>query len=368
MSISEQLRTKLENLGKALVDQNRARIAVYPKESKRGFWFGGGNMAQDRDGTLYLVGRYRNHGDSRTGITAGERGMELAICRSKDQAQTFQQIASFMKEDLNTAGRKVISIEGSCLVFSGNKVKLFVSSEKTGKPYPSPFSEYQKPGTGIWTIDLLKADTIDGLKTSPVEIILESSEPMHLHIKDPEVISVGDRSVLLFANHPFTWASANSGYAVLHPVDDSIEETAYEFFPRGPSWDVAITRITGVLEVPHLGVFRELPTVLLYFYDGGESLREYEEYPQAIKRARGYSCEEIGGLAFGFEIDFPRVERVSKYRPLFVSPWGTRSSRYTKTLTTAEGIYAIWQQSREDFSQPLVMNFLSMEEVEEILA
>ena len=137
---------------------------------------------------------------------------------------------------------------------------------------------------------------------------------------------------------------------------------------RGPCWDVAISRLTEVLKVPQLGVFRELPKVLLYFYDGGESLRKYEEHPHAVKRPRGYSCEEIGGLAFGFEKDFPRLERLSKDLPIFVSPWGTRSSRYVKALVTAEGIYAIWQQSQKDLSQPLVMNFLSMEEVEKILA
>jgi hypothetical protein len=62
------------------VDQQKARIAVPPQQKSTGFWFGGGNMVEDADGRFYLVGRYRNFGDSRTGLGAGERGLEL-VCR-----------------------------------------------------------------------------------------------------------------------------------------------------------------------------------------------------------------------------------------------------------------------------------------------
>ena len=61
-------------------------MIVYRRtNAETGFWFGGGNMVQDHDGTLWLVGRYRNHGDSRTGLGAGERGLELALFRSDDR-------------------------------------------------------------------------------------------------------------------------------------------------------------------------------------------------------------------------------------------------------------------------------------------
>ncbi len=86
-----------------------------------------------------------------------------------------------------------------------------------------------------------------------------------------------------------------------------------------------------------------------------------------VKRPRGYSCEEIGGLAFSTETGFPEIERLSINLPLFVSPHGTGSSRYVKTLIAEEGIYAVWQQSQDDFSQPLVLNFLSNSEIEKIL-
>ncbi|MBN2552514.1 MAG: hypothetical protein JXB06_07075 [Spirochaetales bacterium] len=365
--ISGELKEKLEKLGRALVDQRRVRIIVHPKERRAGYWFGGGNIARDGNGAMYLVGRYRNCGDSRLGTTAGERGMELAVYRTDDRGQSFQEVVSFAKKDLNTPGRDVLSIEGSCLLFTETGVRLFVSTEKTGKPYPAACSEFQKPGTGIWTIDLLKADTPEGLKTSPVETVLESEEPSHLHVKDPFVFRLAERSILLFANHPFSWASANTGYALLDQAHDALEVRSFDFLPRGSSWDVAISRVTSVLKVPRVGVFRRLPAMLLYFYDGGESLRRYDEHPEAVKRPRGYSCEELGGLAFGTEMGFPHVQRLSDHLPYFVSPWGSGSSRYTKILAAEEGLYAVWQQSQEDLSQPLVMNFLPREEIENIL-
>ena len=54
--------------------------------------------------------------------------------------------------------------------------------------------------------------------------------------------------------------------------------------------------------------------------------------------------------------------------PLFVSPHGTGCSRYVDVLQTADGFYATWEQSQPDRSQPLVMNRLSREEAEAILA
>ena len=97
-------------------------------------------------------------------------------------------------------------------------------------------------------------------------------------------------------------------------------------------------------------------------------MRNYDEHTKAMKRPRGYSCEEIGGLAYGIDRDFPELERLSLYLPLFTSPYGTGCSRYVNILQTQEGIFALWQQSRRNLSQPLVMNFLSKEDTEKILS
>ena len=68
---------RLSNLADALINQKRARTIVPAQQSSIGFWFGGGNTIEDANGNLHVVGRYRNHGDSRTGVAAGQRGLEL---------------------------------------------------------------------------------------------------------------------------------------------------------------------------------------------------------------------------------------------------------------------------------------------------
>ncbi len=124
---------------------------------------------ESADGTLYLVGRFRNAGDSRTGIQAGTRGLELAIFRSTDRGQTFKKMLSFSKDRLSFSGRTVISIEGACLRLHSTGVALFVSTEKDSPPYPSEVAAYQKAGAGVWSIDVLRANSVDELAGAVVE-------------------------------------------------------------------------------------------------------------------------------------------------------------------------------------------------------
>jgi hypothetical protein len=119
--------------------------------------------------------------------------------------------------------------------------------------------------------------------------------------------------------------------------------------------------------VPKLGCFADAPDCAIYFYDGAECLRSHEENQRAHSRPRGYSCEELGGALFGWEADFPHMERLSRLAPLFVSPWGTGCSRYADCLITDKGILAVWEQSQPDQSQPLVGHFLPLARVAEIL-
>lgn len=64
----------------------------------------------------------------------------------------------------------------------------------------------------------------------------------------------------------------------------------------------------------------------------------------------------------------PNMTRLSTLRPLFVSPHGAGCSRYVSALRTNDAIYAAWQQSQSDRSQPLVGHRLPMQEVETLLA
>ena len=83
MQLSNIQGQALMRLLHTLIDQEGARIVVPTIRSGEGYWFGGGNLARDEEGTLWLCGRYREAGDSRTGLEAGTRGSECALFRSK---------------------------------------------------------------------------------------------------------------------------------------------------------------------------------------------------------------------------------------------------------------------------------------------
>ena len=74
---------QLRELGLRLIDQHKARIIIPALEQNPGYWFGGGNIIQEKSGRILICGRYRNAGDSTTGTGAGERGLEFAIFESK---------------------------------------------------------------------------------------------------------------------------------------------------------------------------------------------------------------------------------------------------------------------------------------------
>ena len=365
---------RLSNLADALINQKRARTIVPAQQSSIGFWFGGGNTIEDANGNLHVVGRYRNHGDSRTGVAAGQRGLELAVFTSQDDRKSWEKSLSFSKSDLNIEDRTVLSIEGSALRRTANGFELYVSTEKDGVGYPQGYEGFLKPGTGVWTIERLAAETLEGLKQSPLETVAECSDLRWLHIKDPFLYERTSNDLnLLFCSHPFSWSSSNTGFrkASADTANDvattpDFEKTEYDFFPRGTTWDVAMTRGTCLVDVPKVGAFADV-AVSLSFYDGGESLRDLDEHSTAVKRPRGYSCEELGGVAYIQNGSFTDIERLSKYLPQFISPYGTGCSRYVDVVSTKAGLVATWQQSQNDLSQPLVMNVLSHQEVAEIL-
>ena len=368
-TLSSGQRSALFDLLSALIDQHAARILVAPYAAASGYWFGGGNLVQADDGALWLCGRYRNVGDSRTGLAAGERGLECALFRSTDHGQTFMKVIHWRKEDLSQHGRRVISIEGTALHrLPGGGWELFISMEKEAD-YPAPWQDYRKAGTGVWSIDRLAADSLEGLAAATLEPILDGVDhPEYLHVKDPVVFGRPDgATALVFCTHPFTWASSNSGLALRAPGATTFDVAAWEIGGRGPAWDVAATRITARMSVPAVGLFAATPALSVYFYDGAECLRELEQSSAGRRRPRGYSCEEIGGAFVGWDDAFPSLTRLTPHEPLFMSPWGTGVSRYVDVLALEDGLLAIWQQGQPDGSQPLVGHFLPQAEVARLL-
>ncbi len=379
--MNDQFEERLVRLTQKLIDQRSARVLIEPNERRPGYWFGGGNAIIGEDGALYVCGRYRNEGDSRTGTAAGTRGLEFAVFRAEsawpeDDGFKVTKVFSRTKESLSTEESPVVSIEGTALNRTPTGVELFISTEKGNLSYPAGLEAFKKPGTGVWTIDRLSASTTAELADAPVEPLLIGSDPQYWHVKDPVVhrSAAGD-TVLFFCTHPFSWTSSNSAYCVrpagMETEDANsakdFDEPRFDFFPRGFTWDVAVSRITDALELPadRTGL-RGAVTVV--FYDGAECIRDHDENPRAVKRPRGYSCEEISGLALYENDDPSTIRRISRNTPLFFSPWGTGSSRYIDTLATERGIIATWQQAQEDGSQPLVIHALTWEEIRDVLS
>jgi hypothetical protein len=205
--------TRLKAVASRLIDQDQAQVIVPPQRPGTGHWFGGGNMVQDQEGTLWLTGRFRNRGDSRTGLGAGERGLELVIYRSDDNAQTFQPSLTLSKADLNVGTREVLSIEGAALRFVDDRVELFVSTEKQGIGYPEELSSHLKPGTGVWTIDRLTADSI--AHSFPTLQRKRFLRPMIRGSCTSKILfwdRMRVRTVCCSVHILFCWTSSNTGY------------------------------------------------------------------------------------------------------------------------------------------------------------
>ena len=346
-----------------LVNQEKAKIIVPAQKDSNGYWFGGGKMIEV-DGVLYISGRYRNFGDSRTGTGMGERGLELAIFASKNKGESWEKVKSFSKSDLNVEGVQVLSIEGTALHKNGDKIELFISTEKSGIPYPPTVEKFLKPGTGVWTIDYIKADSVEELTTSNIKTLIRGDNPDFINVKDPFVYdTTTGETCLFFATHPFSWSSDNTAYFMRKKGEEKFSTGSWLPFGRGMSWDIAIRRATSILPIEVSANNK----ISLVFYDGGECMRNLAEHDQAVKRPRGYSCEELGGVGIIENDNFESFVSITPYLPEFISPYGTGCSRYVDVLQTEDGYYATWQQSQQDLSQPLVMNFITKEEAEKVL-
>ncbi|NLF16829.1 MAG: exo-alpha-sialidase [Lentisphaerae bacterium] len=369
-TLTDTHRAALKRFLLALVDQSRARVLVEPNRRSAGFWFGGGNVVRDRDGVLWLCGRYRNVGDSRTGLAAGERGLECAVFASRDGGQSFQKVVRWSKADLSRPDAEVVSIEGTALHLAADgQWELFISTEKAWE-YPEEVRDYRKPGCGVWSIDCLRGPSPDRLDSASLRPVLrETADAAYLHAKDPVVYGLPDGSThLMFCSHPYCWSSANTSLAVRPAGAEGFQLVSRQLVPRGPAWDIASTRGTCRFPVPRVGLFADLAPLSILFYDGLECVRSHEENARAVCRPRGYSCEELSGAMVGFDAAFPEFERLSYLAPLFISPCGTGCSRYVDVVATPAGLLATWQQGQDDGSQPLVGHLLPSAEVQRLLS
>ncbi len=359
--LAPELEERLLKFARSLVDDDAAVVLVEPTRNEPGFWFGSGGVARGADGAYYISGRYRDRGDSRTGLAAGRRGWKLAIKRSRNPLGPYEDVWTAEKNDLGTERGEVVSIEGTALLRrEDGTVELYISSEKA-RPYPDAVKDAQKPNTGIWDIDLVAASDFDQFDPDCIRPLLWSDDPETLHIKDPDVTVGRDgETLLMFCHHGFNWSSSSTG--LMRRRNDAWGAPEFNIMPHGLTWDVAVTRATSRLPIPPVGAFASQPPVSLYFYDGAECVREHPS-----SKPKGYSCEELGGAAYALDAKRPVFVRLSRLEPLFVSRRGTGCHRYVKTYIDSDGVMAMWQMSNEQAAQPLYGRYLPMAKVAEIL-
>ena len=143
---------KLRPLAVRLIDQRECKQLIQPLGSGEGFWFGGGNFIQMNDGNIFVCGRYRNHGDARTGVGAGERGLEFSVFQVSENFESATKVFALSKSELSFDS-EVVSIEGGCLINSvdGHGVERLYQRKR--KKHTQGVHKLPKARTGVWSID-----------------------------------------------------------------------------------------------------------------------------------------------------------------------------------------------------------------------
>ena len=94
---------------------------------------------------FWLLVRFRNEGDARTGTGAGARGLECSVFSETLLDASFEKVLSFSKEDLSHT-EDVVSIEGVSLINhpdTDDSYEFVISTEKK-TAYPKTLIKFSK--------------------------------------------------------------------------------------------------------------------------------------------------------------------------------------------------------------------------------
>jgi hypothetical protein len=198
-----------------------AEVVVEPEDARPGSW-AGGPSAQLVDGTWWLAYRLRR--------PVGEgRGFGNVLARSEDGVH-FEPVAALGKDRFGAE-----SLERPALVRTPEgRWRLYVSCAT--------------PGTKHWRVDLLEADTVEGLATAPSRTVLPGSDLTA--VKDPVVRHDGTQWQLWASVHPLDDPGATDRMTTEHATSpDGVEWTWRGTALAGTpgTWDARGVRLTAVV-------------------------------------------------------------------------------------------------------------------------
>lgn len=293
-----------------LPEWSKGKTVVEPEQKGDGWWAGAPSVAAQGD-EIFLAYRLRRP-------VAEGRGYANVVARSRDGLK-FEQVARLEASKFGTE-----SLERPALVVTPEgKWRLYVS--------------VATPGSKHWRVDMVEAETPDGLAQAPARTVLPGDDQWG--VKDPVVLWAEGRWHLWASCHPLDVKGHEDRMVTMYAtsqdgVDWIWEGTVLEGRPG--KWDARGVRVTAVAVGPD--------TVTAY-YDGRANADE--------------NWYERTGVAVGSWETTRSGRRIGKFTaegedPAVVSPHSPHTFRYVTFIDLPDGNRRFYYEAaREDGSHEL---------------